>query len=118
MMTQNVKELNNAKEIYSSIDCNFLLQVAARLLKLRFKEVPVYQIETVYVTVPSHLLKLNTIPTPPKKSVYINASSDMKEDLMIRYSQSLISELRMCVADKRSITNIMDEKNESWRRKR
>ena len=29
---------------------------------------------------------------------------------MIRYSQALISELRMCVADKKSITNIMDEK--------
>ena len=80
------------------------------IVKTEIKEVPVYQIETVYVTVPSHLLKLNTIPTPPKKSVYINASSDMKEDLMIRYSQSLISELRMCVADKKSITNIMDEK--------
>ena len=80
------------------------------IVKTEIKEVPVYQIETVYVTVPSHLLKLNTIPTPPKKSVYIKASSDMKEDLMIRYSQSLISELRMCVADKRSITNIMNEK--------
>ena len=80
------------------------------IVKTEIKEVPVYQIETVYVTVPSHLLKLNTIPTPPKKSVYINASSDMKEDLMIRYSQSLISELRMCVADKRPITNIMNEK--------
>ena len=80
------------------------------IVKTEIKEVPVYQIETVYVTVPTHLLKLNTIPSPPKKSVYINSSSDMKEDLMIRYSQSLISELRMCVADKKSITNIMDEK--------
>ena len=80
------------------------------IVKTEIKEVPVYKIETVYVTVPSHLLKLNTIPSPTKKSVYISASSDMKEDLMIRYSQSLISELRMCVADKKSITNIMDEK--------
>ena len=80
------------------------------IVKTEIKEVPVYKIETVYVTVPSHLLKLNTIPSPPKKSVYINASDEVKEDLMIRYSQSLISELRMCVADKRSITNIMNEK--------
>lgn len=80
------------------------------IVKTEIKEVPVYKIETVYVTVPSHLLKLNTIPAPPKKSVYINASSEMKEDLMIRYSQTLISELRMCVADKKSITNIMNEK--------
>ena len=29
---------------------------------------------------------------------------------MIRYSQSLISELRMCIADKKAITNIMNEK--------
>ena len=42
-----------------------------------------------------------TIVMVPKK---------MKEDLMIRYSQALISELRMCVADKKSITNIMNEK--------
>lgn len=80
------------------------------IVKTEIKEVPVYKIETVYVTVPSHLLKLNTIPSPPKKSVYINASDEVKEDLMIRYSQSLISELRMCVADKKAITNIMDEK--------
>ena len=80
------------------------------IVKTEIKEVPVYKIETVYVTVPTHLLKLNTIPSPPKKSVYINASDEVKEDLMIRYSQSLISELRMCIADKKAITNIMDEK--------
>lgn len=80
------------------------------IAKTEIKEVPVYKTETVYVTVPSHLLKLNTIPNPPKKSVYINASDDVKEDLLIRYSQSLIEELRMCIADKKAIAKIMDEK--------
>lgn len=79
------------------------------IVKTEIKEVPVYKIETVYVTV-LVILKLNTIPSPPKKSVYINASDEVREDLMIRYSQSLISELRMCIADKKAITNIMNEK--------
>ena len=87
-----------------------LITGCGTIVKTEIKEVPVYKIETVYVTVPSHLLKLNTIPSPPKKSVYINASSDVKEDLLIRYSQSLISELRMCIADKRAVANIMNEK--------
>lgn len=87
-----------------------LITGCGTIVKTEIKEVPVYKIETVYVTVPSHLLRLNVIPTPPKKSVYINASDDVKEDLLIRYSQSLISELRMCVADKKAITKIMDEK--------
>lgn len=87
-----------------------LLVACGTTVKTEIKEVPVYQIETVYVTVPSYLLKLNVAPAPPKKSVYVNASDEVKEDLMIRYSQSLISELRMCVADKRAITKIMNEK--------
>ena len=39
-----------------------LLTGCGTIVKTEIKEVPVYRIETVYVTVPSHLLKLNTIP--------------------------------------------------------
>lgn len=87
-----------------------LLTGCGTIVKTEIKEVPVYRIETVYVTVPSHLLKLNTIPTPPKRQVYLNATETERAGLVVLYSQSLISELRMCNADKKAITKIMKEK--------
>ena len=95
----------------------FLLSLMILLLvgcgsveKIKIQEVPVYKVRTVYVTVPEQFLKINVIPTPPNKTAYIEASVEDREELLINYSQSLITELKLCVADKKSITATITEK--------
>lgn len=90
-----------------------LITGCAGMVKTEIKEVPVYKVEYVYVTVPSHLLKLNPIPAPPGRSVYANASCEVREELLIKYSQELITEMKMCLADKKAITSTMNEKVKS-----
>ena len=89
----------------------FALTGCSGIVKTKIKEVPVYKVEYIFLSVPDHILKINDIPVPPKKEDYISATGDVKEDLMMVYSMELMSELKMCIADKHAVVNIMKEKH-------
>lgn len=79
-------------------------------VKTETKDVIIYKKEYVYVAVPAHLLKPNKVPSPPDRVLYLDSSMEDKEGLLINYGQDLVTELRMCNADKKSITKIIQEK--------
>jgi hypothetical protein len=81
------------------------------------KEVPVYIVETIVLTVPETLLQPNRVPKPPNRELYINGDWDTKESLLINYSRSLEKELRMCVADKKAVSKNLSEKTELYKDK-
>lgn len=97
----------------------FLLLLAIAVLagcgtfaKPIIKEVLVYEVEYVYISVPTHLLKANEVPRPPKRELYINSTVDEKENLLITYSQELINEVKMCNSDKSIISKTLESKEQ------
>lgn len=109
MIKLNVRRLTMLKKFLVLFFALFLTACGS-LVRTEIKEVPVVRVETVYITVPSQFLKLNKIPTPPARDKYVNSSYEEKEEQLINYSQTLITELKLCVSDKKSITNILNEK--------
>ena len=81
----------------------FLLTLTGCATKTVVKEVPVYTTKTVYVSIPGILYKENKLPSPPNREAFINASGEDREDLLTKYSLSLMKEIKACNADKRSI---------------
>lgn len=83
------------------------------IVKTKIKEVPVHRVEYVFLTVPTHMLQVNEVPAPPAKNTYASATSDEKEDLLIAYSMELMTQLKMCVADKKAVSRVIVEKNKT-----
>ena len=81
----------------------FLLTLTGCATKTVVKEVPVYTTKTVYVSIPEILYKENKLPPPPSRQAFINATGEDREDLLTKYSLSLMKEIKACNSDKRSI---------------
>lgn len=86
---------------------SFLLTLTGCATKTVVKEVPVYSTKTVYVSIPEILYKENKIPPPPNREVFINSTGEDREDLLTKYSLSLMKEIKACNADKRSIGELI-----------
>lgn len=53
----------------------------------------VYKTRLVQITVPSNLVVNTPVPVPPQKQAYLEASDDMKENMLVQYSNSLLNAL-------------------------
>lgn len=87
-----------------------VLSGCSAIVKTKIKEVPVYRVEYVFLAVPDHMVKPHNLPVPPSVPDYMSLSFEDKEDLLVNYSRDLISELKMCSADKKAIASLIAEK--------
>ena len=53
----------------------------------------VYRTRLVQITVPTNLVVNTAVPIPPQKQAYLEASDDMKENMLVQYSNALLNAL-------------------------
>lgn len=70
------------------------------------------------VVIPDALLEKCEVAAPPEKTNYINSSDDVREDLLVTYTQNLLTNLDNCNSRISQIKSINDQYITSYQNKK
>lgn len=70
------------------------------------------------VSIPDALLQKCAVTVPPDKAQYVNSSDNEKEDILVTYTQNLLTDLDNCNTQILQIKSINDQYVESYSRKK
>jgi len=70
------------------------------------------------VTIPDTLLEKCSVVAPPEKTAYANSSDDEKEDILVTYTQNLLTDLDNCNSKISQIKSINDQYTQSYLNKK
>lgn len=76
------------------------------------KEIIVYQTEYVLRTPPAALMEDCSISAPPAVNDYMVASTQKKEELLVKFSAKQTRNLQMCNQDKKSLREWTDKQTD------
>lgn len=76
------------------------------------KEIIVYQTEYVLRTPPAVLMEDCSISAPPAVNDYMVASTQKKEDLLVKYAAKQTRNLQLCNQDKKSLREWTDKQTD------
>lgn len=70
------------------------------------------------VSIPNTLLQKCTVTVPPDKTLYVNSSDSEKEEMLVTYTQNLLTDLDNCNTQLLQIKSINDQYIDSYTRKK